>query len=187
MGPHAIVRLRAALTVLLWALGQASAPAQTASAPALHAAFVFNFAKFTEWPPAALPPVAPLVICVLGDPAAAAAFDQAVYRQTVQGHRVVVRQALDDGSGHACHVLFIGRSLDKSATALLEGVKGNAVLTVSESPAFAETGGAIQIFTENDRMRFAINNEAAQRQGLRLSAQLLSLARIVRTKDAQAH
>lgn len=187
MGYHPIARLRVALTVLLWTLGQASAPAQTASAPSLHAAFVFNFAKFTEWPKAALPPVAPLIICVLGDPAAASALDQAVNRQTVQGHQVLVRQTLDDGSGHACHVLFIGRSLDKSATALLDEVKGNPILTVSESPAFAEIGGAIQIFTENDRMRFAINIEAAQRQGLRLSAQLLSLARIVRTKDAQAH
>ena len=88
----------------------------------------------------------------------------------------------------SCQVLFLGSSLARQALAVVESVKGAAVLTVSESPLFAQAGGTVQLFTENDRMRFAVNVDAAQRQRLRLSAQLLSLAKLVRDdKDASQH
>jgi hypothetical protein len=159
--------------------------AQTASASSLRAAFLFNFAKFTEWPADALGPAAPLVICVVGDPAAATVLEHSTRTQTVGGHRIVVWQGLGEGPIQSCHVLYFAMTAERQMRALLDSVRGAPVLTVGESPQFAENGGSVQFFRENDRMRFAVNIDAVTEQKLRLSSQLLSLAKLVRTrKDA---
>ena len=158
---------------------------QSATAAALTSAFLFNFAKFTDWPETALPVAAPLVICVLGDPAAAASLEQSSRNQLLDGHRIVVWQGLGEGPVQSCHVLFIGAAVERQLRGLLDSVKNTPVLTVGESPTFAENGGSVQLFRENDRMRFAVNIDTIQRQKLHLRAQLLSLAKLVRSsKDA---
>jgi hypothetical protein len=51
-------------------------------------------------------------------------------------------------------------------------------LTVGESPHFTLNGGAVRFFLEHDRVRFEINIDAVERAHLKISAQLLSLAKI---------
>ena len=70
--------------------------------------------------------------------------------------------------------------LDDALAATIEELKGAPVLTVGDGESFAEVGGTIGLFVEDGRMRFAINPNAAHRAGLRLSSQLLKLAKIVK-------
>ena len=54
------------------------------------------------------------------------------------------------------------------------------MLTVGESPRFAERGGMIGFWvTGEGRVAFDINLQRAEQSELRMSAQLLKLARIV--------
>lgn len=174
-----------ALAFLLCAAAAHPAAAQRATASSLRAAFLFNFAKFTQWPADALPPAAPLILCVVGDPAVAAALEQSARNQILEGHRMLVWKSPGEGSVQSCHVLYVAAVVERQEQALLDAVRNAPVLTVGESPLFAETGGTVQLFQENDRMRFAVNIDAVQRQKLHLSAQLLSLAKVIRSsKDA---
>ena len=159
---------------------------QAGSVPvtSMRAAFLFRFAQFTEWPADALPPAAPIAFCAVGDPETADALDRTVRQQSINGHALVVRREVEDGGARACHVLFIGHAAGKAGPELIRSVAGAPVLTVSEEAAFAESGGIVQLYTERARMRFAVNVDTALRQRLRLSSQLLSLARIVKAKDA---
>jgi YfiR/HmsC-like len=156
--------------------------AQTASAPALKAAFLFNFAKFTEWPWDVLRPGASLVLCVAGEPRVSKALEDATAGRDVEGHPLTTRSIDIDGPVQSCHILYIESFDDRRALALLERIKGKPVLTVSDLGTFAELGGVANLFVEDGRMRFAVNVESAQRSKLRLSSRLLSLAKIV--KDA---
>jgi hypothetical protein len=79
-----------------------------------------------------------------------------------------------------CHILFISGSNRRRLPEVLKAVDGSAILTVGEVEDFLELGGAIRILTEGDRMRFAVNLEAARRNQLRISSKLLSLAKSVR-------
>ena len=157
--------------------------AQSASEPVLKAAFLYNFAKFAEWPGDAAP-VDPLTICVHGDAAIADALDETVKGRTVDGRKTAVVRVKPDGF-RACHVLYLAGLSPKRGQEIVDELKGAPVLTVSDREQFARSGGIAALFVEQGRMRFAINVEAAQRCRLRISSRLLSLAKIV--KDEHAH
>jgi hypothetical protein len=156
------------------------AAAQTAAAPALKAAFVYNFAKFTEWPADALAPGQRLSLCVVGDEAVADAIEQVIKGQTVGGHDLTLHVLKADGPIRTCHLLYVGGLDAKGSRQLVASLQGAPVLTVSDSEKFAESGGVAQLILEKDRMRFAINVAAAQRVRLQLSSKLLRLATVIK-------
>jgi hypothetical protein len=145
---------------------------------ALKAAFIFNFAKFTEWP--VLPPATPIAVCITGDDAVAAALVDTVRGQNINGHPLEVRRPQGSGSWRACHLLFVADADRGRATSDLAGIKTLPVLTVSDIKGFAQSGGIIELYVEDGRMRFAINVTALERSGLRLRSRLIGLARTVR-------
>lgn len=172
--------LRAAVVTALAIACGAPAAAQRVSAPDLTAAFLYNFAKFAVWPDESFPVDAPLVMCVVDDEAVASALERMTKGQTVGGHAIQTRRVGADASGRACQVLYASGLDATRSTRLLGILKGAPVLTVSDCTRFAELGGVAHFFVENDRMRFAINVEAAQRAHVVLSSRLLSLATIVK-------
>ncbi len=101
----ALVITRAAIAVLLLMPGLASA--QDVTEPALKAAFIYNFAKFTEWPADVMPAAEPFVMCVLGDAAVGDALERAVKGRELAGRRMTVSQVAPAEPQRACHVLYV--------------------------------------------------------------------------------
>jgi YfiR/HmsC-like len=178
-------RIAAALAgaLALFAAGAGISRAADAVTPsALKAAFLFNFAKFADW--SAVQPSVTLVLCVANDDALGAALGDSVRGQRIETHPIEVRKVKADGSVAACHLLFVPASDARQALAKI-GAGTEALLTVSDAPGFAQSGGLIELFQENGRMRFAVNVDTARRSGIRLSSRLLDLAKIVRTDHGQ--
>jgi len=166
--------------------GNAHAPAlprgaEQATDAAVKAAFLFNFTKFTDWP--ALAQGAPLVACVVGDEGVAAALVEIVGVHTVAGHRLVLGPSHDSRTWRACHLLFIAELQMRRSADALAGVTTLPVLTVSDTKGFARSSGIIELYANAGQLHFAINVAAAERSGLRLGSQLLSLARIIRQNE----
>jgi uncharacterized protein DUF4154 len=165
-----------------------SAAAQTATAPALKAAFLYNFAKFTEWPDDALAPGVPLLLCVINDRAVGDMLVDLTRGHAINGHALVVSTMKPDSAElPSCRLLFMSGIDAPRSRALVDSVVGKPVLTVSDFDTFAQLGGVADFFVEHGTMRFTINLEAAQRAGIRLSSKLLSLARIVKDDRAVLH
>lgn len=154
------------------------AAAQTTE-PALKAAFLYNFAKFSEWPADALAPGQRLAMCVVGDASVADALGQTIKGHAIDGHELTVTVLKVEESASGCHLLYVSASAIKRSVALLLSA-GASVFTVSDAANFAESGGVAQLIIENDRIRFAINISSSQRGRLNISSKLLSLARIVK-------
>jgi hypothetical protein len=154
-----------------------------ASATALRAAFMYNFAKFTEWPANLIPSDQPIVFCVTDDAPMAVALEQIVKGRAVGGHALAVRRVGLDRGVRACHLLYVSGLDAKRTSELLGTVEHLPVLTVGDFERFAQMGGVASFFVEDGKMRFAINIDSAQRAGLRVSSKLLMLARIVRSDD----
>jgi hypothetical protein len=159
--------------VAILGLAAALAAAQAAHAQVseveLKAAFVYNFALFTDWSQELLPAGKPLSIC-----ARAAAPQTDALRQlrgrTVSGHAVSVSASPDAGP---CHVLLY--QPDASPTPAAPGA-----LTICDGPAPACRDAVITLVREGDRIRFDVDSAQARARGLSLSSKLLRLARRVR-------
>jgi len=171
--------LRTALAVLLTVGLSTTGEAQTVAAPALKAAFLYNFAKFTEWPADALRMGAPLAVCTTD----AAVFDELARTTTgraIDGHPVEThRVTLDSAALRGCHVLYISDPDVKRTAQFLDAVKGIPVLAVGDGDDFVKLGGVAGFFIESGQMRFVVSVDAARRARLELSSKLLTLARII--------
>jgi hypothetical protein len=143
----------------------------------VKAAFIHNIAKFVEWP-AAPPADGKLRLCILGqDPFGAAT--GVLQGKQVGGSVWEVRSVNLPGDLKACHVLFIAASESGNLRQIHQRIEGAAVLTVGDTPGYAEQGVMVNFYLEENRVRFEINREAAGHAGFRISSQLLKLARIV--------
>lgn len=146
----------------------------------LRAAFLFNFAKFMELPPGALPHGTPMSLCVVEDERVADALEQMVKGHAVANHPLAVQRRSLKEPLHGCHLVFAS-GLDSSRSAqVVDALAGIPALSVGDSEAFARAGGMAYLYVEDGRMRFGVNVEAAQRAGVQLSSRLLVLARIVK-------
>jgi hypothetical protein len=170
----------------LFIAAQATAAEIDADAPlnvAVKAAFLFNFAKFAEWP--ALPSGAPIIVCIVGDDGIAAALVETVRGQNIDGHALDVLRPPDNSAWRNCQLLFVADADARRFAAGLDGIKSLQVLTVSDAKGFAQTSGIIELYLEQGRMRFTINMDAAEHAGLHLSSRLLGLAKVVRNGRVQ--
>jgi len=152
---------------------------QGVTGAAVKAAFLYNFAKFTEWPADSRTPDGPLILST-NDTAVADSLSPLVKGHEVKGRPLAVRRiSAESVQLRGCHILYLWNLDAHQSRRLVEGLGGAPVLTVSDFNRFAALGGVVQFVNENERLRFAINLAAIRRQGLRLSSKLLALASIV--------
>lgn len=149
--------------------------AQTASDEyRLKAAFVYRFPQFVEWPTAALQDSRTLDLCVLQPNPFGSDLEELVNGESLDNRPLRVR-VVTDVSG--CHALFIGNG--GKAAAALTAATGRPVLTVGEGDRFLDNGGIVVLKIVDRRVRFEVNTANARKAGLRINAQLLSLAAAV--------
>jgi hypothetical protein len=141
-------------------------------------AFLLNFTKFMEWPAGAFADEhAPLAICILGEDPFGNLLDQLVAGEVVGGRALMVRRIKRPPSPKTCQMVFAARP-DKEVAKLLTTL-GPGVLTVSEGDGFVREGGMIGFVIESRRVRFGINQTAAENAGFKLSSKLLNVAKSV--------
>ena len=149
-----------------------------ADAAQVKAAFILNFLKFVEWPDAATPG-APITIVAVGDDELGAVLTKAATGQSFHGRTIEVRPATRVADAAPVHLLFIGGSQARNLAGILRTVEGRPVLTVGDTEGYGHAGVILNLYTFNQRVGIEANTTAAARAGLRLSSQLLRLARIV--------
>jgi hypothetical protein len=148
----------------------------------VKAAFLYNFAKFVQWPGGTFQsPNEPIAICVLGQDPFGRSLEDTVAGRVIEGRSLIVRHISSVKLVMGCHVLFISFAENKRAPPVLSDLRPPGILTIGESEAASADGPIINFRLEGGKVRFDINVEAAERQKLRISSRLLSLAHIVET------
>jgi hypothetical protein len=143
----------------------------------IKAAYIYNFARFVDWPPQAFASTnAPMVIGVLGENVFGSSFQQFNGRK-INGHELQFEKFDSVTTATNCQILFISASEKSHLSKILGQLQGTSILTVSEADNFIGDGGMIYLFIdEENKVRFQINNNAARKAGLTISSKLLSLA-----------
>jgi hypothetical protein len=149
----------------------------------VKAAFVYNFLKFVEWPAGRFGEInSPIVIGLVGDDPIAGALEATVHGRAINGRPLILQRVATPEAARTAHLLFFCAAEDERLNELLPALAGSGVLTVGESEAFAQQAGIITFALQSDKLRFDINTDSAERAGLKISAQLLKLARTVQRK-----
>lgn len=176
---------RAALLLAALALPAAPALAAAADEPSaeygVKAAFLYNFTKFVEWPSGA--DRGDLVLCVFGDDPFGSGLDRLTQGERLDGRRLVVRRPAETGALKSCHVLFVSRSERARVREILASVEDAPVLTVADLDGFLDQGGMIDLVLEQNKVRFQVRQDVAERSRLKISSKLLSLAKPWRSSE----
>jgi hypothetical protein len=172
---------RLSFVVIGIALAGVGARGRPVSEYQMKAAYVYNLAKFVEWPSQSFKTATdPITICVLGQSPILATLNEAVNGEEIDERKLLVRQVAEVQQVGNCHILFIASSDRKYLQSVLRELKKPGVLTLGETSGFAEEGGVANFRLEGGKVRIEINLNAAEQQKLRISPKLLSLAQIVK-------
>ena len=173
--------LRPFIFLALTVAGQMNAQAPVADEYQVKAAFLFNFAKFVEWPNDTFKSAEePIAICILGQNPFGGALEQVVRDKTVGTRPFQVRTVSNPQQASKCQIVFMSASERKHARSLLEELKGHSILTVGEMEDFTANGGVINFKLKEARVRIEIDTGAADQAKLHISSKLLSLAEITK-------
>ncbi|MEO8662099.1 MAG: YfiR family protein [Bryobacteraceae bacterium] len=146
----------------------------------VKAAFLYNFARFVEWPPGTFhKPEDRFAICVLGEDPFGRALEDTIAGKTLEGRLFRVARIRDAAHAAGCQILFIGSSEQKQLAEIVSALPATGILTVGEMRGFATSGGIINFVLNDGRVRFQINRRPAAKANLQISSRLLSLAEIV--------
>ncbi|HEX4912502.1 MAG TPA: YfiR family protein [Vicinamibacterales bacterium] len=170
-------RTRAALVVLSLVAAGPRTFAQPPLEDEVKAVFLFNFAKYVDWPQAAQGGSATIRICVPANPPFLALVRQAVQDEVVNGRPLTAINLDGLDNARECDIIYVGGAKTPDAAAWIDAVRGRPVLTVGDGGLIE--GLVIAFVRDKDRLRFDINRPAASRQKLSISSRLLGLARRV--------
>lgn len=153
----------------------------------VKAAFLFNFARLIDWPDGTFDDEeSPLRIGIYGDAALAKVVARTVKGKTIRGrsvHAVRIVERSNAPSEWDCQMLYFGDLSDSEQSDVLEVVEGEPVVLVSDASQFASRGGMIGFVLEEGKIAFEINRKNVERAGLKASAKLLTLARLVENDE----
>jgi len=158
--------------------------AQPAALPeyVIKLGFLYNFAKYVEWPVDAFAPAgANWVIGIVGEDPFHADLERTLGGKRVNERGFTIRRFKTPADIEPCHILFIPRSEKGRVPEILKRIHEWPVLTVGEDAGFARAGGTAAILIEGETPRIEFNLEAADRAKLTIQAKLLRLATIVTT------
>lgn len=146
----------------------------------VKAAFLFHFMQLVEWPADSLGnEINPVTVCIPGEDPFRGDLEVTLAGKSVGSRRLQVRHLKPAESFQGCQVLFVGRGDAARVSRVLVELKDGPILTVGESDGFVAQGGMIGFLLVDNKVRFEINVEAAERAKLRISSRLLLLAKTV--------
>lgn len=145
----------------------------------LKAAFVYNFALFTEWPEESTNEGSTLNLCVSHRSPMRVPLAN-LREKPLRGKRVAVRYLSTFDNLRACHVLFLDGNDREHWRLVRKGLASTSILTISDDEEIGREGSIIAMSMERSRIVFDIDLQAARQAHLALSSKLLRLARSTR-------
>lgn len=147
----------------------------------IKAGFLFNFAKYVEWPAEAFDgPKAPIRIGVAGEDPFKDILERTLKDKTVNGRAFTIERFKTPADVRRCHILFIAHANRETTASFLDAARQPGVLTVGEEKGFAQAGGVVSVLIEQGKPKLEVNLDAARERQVTINAKLLKLAVLVK-------
>jgi len=146
----------------------------------VKAALLFHFAQLVDWPPSAFASdTSAITLCTIGQDPFNGELETTLDGKSIGSRPVRISHLKDLHDAAGCHMLFVGSNETKRVPSVLMELGKAPVMTVGESDGFLEQGGMIRLDVEEGKIRFAINLDASEQAGLKVSSRMLLLAKTV--------
>jgi YfiR/HmsC-like len=146
----------------------------------LKAVYILNFLQFTEWPDSIFENNnAPITVAILGKDPFGKIIDETVKDEKIGGHPILIKRFEDLTGIDSCRVVFICLSKRETYKSILKLIDGFPTLTISSITGFADEGGDIGFYIEDNKLRFAVNLQSLNKSDIKISSKLLRLAKII--------
>ena len=156
-----------------------AASARAQSEDGLKAAFLYNFAKLTEWPAKAFASAsAPITVGFVGATPLADTFEQNTKGKNVNGRDFVVKKAAAVGDCADCQIVFVADHAQIAS--VTTALKGKPVLIVGDVEGLLASGGMINFIKDGAKVAFELNLDAAKASEIKLDAKLQKIAKSVK-------
>lgn len=161
----------------------ASALQDSAPEAEIKAFFLFNFTRFTEWPDSVFAGAPDeFQIGVLGPESALEPIQRNLTGKSVGKRTLKFLRSTAPGDLKNCPLVFISQAERAQIPALLSEFKGRPILTVGETEGFAEDGGILNFYIENNKVKFEINPDALGRAQLKATKLILAAPKKVKDR-----
>jgi hypothetical protein len=147
-------------------------------------AYIYQFTNYIEWPERAVNATAtheaePFVISVIGNPSLQEELEQLAQKKMVKSRPIKIEAFVEPGELKRSQVVLFGGNDVKLLQKILAKTKNTAALVITNAAGFAQKGAMINFFVDDSRLRFEVNRAAIEKENLRISSQLLKLAKLV--------
>ena len=145
----------------------------------IKAGFLYKFLFFVEWPTEVIMKSSDsITIGILGRDPFGDAFEP-IEGDIIHNRNIVIKHFEKNVSADylkQCNLIFISSSIKDNTETILQSIKEYPVLTISEVAGFVDQGGMVNFIMKENRVRFEINREAAERVGIKFRSKLLRVA-----------
>ena len=167
----------AAGCALPWGAAQAADNSGAALERNVKAAFLYKFLGYAEFPPSVFVDAsAPVVIGVVAADDMAAELGRIVAGRTVNNRPVLVKTLRESEAPAGVHLLFVGGADNARVARVLKAAQPSPLLVVTESENGLQLGSVINFKIIDERVRFDVSLEAADKNNVKLSSRLLTVA-----------
>ena len=145
----------------------------------VKAALIYRLASFTKWPKNSFSQKNSYIrLTILGNPKMYEKYNQSA-RKKIDGRVLEIYYAANPEEIPNSHIVFVSAEFtDEYFAAPVSGRAGT--LTIGDGTRFVELGGTIQIEIQDNKPSLRVNVVASQKAGVRIDAQVLSIAQIYR-------
>jgi len=174
-----IYPLLTVLALLAWPMGAAAVEVESQ----IKAAYLYKFASYVDWPPAAFAQAdMPVTIGVMGADEIASELAVIQNGRPPNSRAIEVKRVKPGESLSGVQMLFVGHDESARLKRLGDMVQSRPVLTVTDSAGALGYGSVINFVTVDDRIRFEVSLAQAEQNGLKISARLLGVAQKIETR-----
>lgn len=164
------------LLILLFSCSVGSAQADGLPEYSIKAAYLYNFALLTDWPPGKK--TDRVNMCFYGQNGFGSTLD-VLRKKSIDNQPVNLLDITKPSQAKDCHLLFLGEIDRKSQQELVQEIAGLPILVVTDNADIISELINISIASERGRLVFDINLDATKQARLNVSSKLLRLARKV--------
>ena len=143
----------------------------------IHAAMLFNFVKYVQWPDETQS--GEFVVGVIGDENVFTTLQKWYDGKPKGSKKYVIKKLASADEASSCQVVYVGKSKSREFESVKNSTTGKSVLTVTDGNGLAQKGSCINFKVVDGKLKFELNQATVNASNLKVSSQLTSMAIVI--------